>query len=256
PGAINIIEAAGAGVDTIDLSSFTGGAVTLDLSLTSMQALGTVSGNSLTLSDGLGIENVIGTSGADVLRGNDADNQLSGAALAPAQMGAAPGWNGVTQVVYLDFDSRTGPGEHVYTAAERSGIQARLAADYTGPDPAHPWFHVQFTTTAPSSGDFATVYFNDLPANLPNDQESGGSSDHLDFGKTGLGGTAYVQVNGILGADNQPPDTTDNWIALSEKICAHEVGHLAGLLHQDAFGPIGYGIHFPPGAARYNPTYP
>src|SRR5262249_13514157 len=158
-------------------------------------------------SDGMGVENVIGTSGADVIRGNGADNQLSGAALAPAQMGAAPGWNGVTQVVFLDFDSRTDAGEHVYTAAERSAIISRLNADYIGPDPSHPWFHFQFTTTAPSSGDYVTVFFNDLPPNLPNNQVTGGFSDDLDFRNTRQGGTAYVQVNGILGAPNEPPDT-------------------------------------------------
>jgi Ca2+-binding RTX toxin-like protein len=256
PGAVNITESATGGVDTLDFSSFTGGPINLDLSLPTMQALGTVPGNSITLSDGMGIENVIGTSGADIIRGNGADNQLSGAALAPASMGAAPSWNGVTQTVYLDFDSRTDPGEHVYTAAERSAIISRLYADYVGPDPSHPWFHFQFTTTVPSSGDYATVYFNDLPTNLPNNQETGGFSDDLDFRNTRLGGTAYVQVNGILGAPNEPPDTTDNWVALSEKIAAHEVGHLAGLLHEDSFGPIGYGIHFPPGAAAYNPPYP
>ena len=55
---------------------------------------------------------------------------------------------------------------------------------------------------------------------------------------------------------NQPESTTENWIALSAKIAAHELGHLVGLLHQDSYGPIGYGIHAPPGANRYLPTYP
>src|SRR5262249_26640534 len=46
PGAIGITEAAAdAGFDTIDLSNFTGGPVTFDLSLISAQALGAIPGN-------------------------------------------------------------------------------------------------------------------------------------------------------------------------------------------------------------------
>ena len=45
-------------------------------------------------------------------------------------------------------------------------------------------------------------------------------------------------------------------MALSAKIAAHELGHLVGLLHQDSFGPIGYGPHAPPGGGSYNPDYP
>lgn len=256
PGSIAISEsAADAGADTIDLSNFTGGPVTLDLALTSPQALGAIAGNSLALSEGMGIENVIGTGAGDTMRGNGANNQIQGADLPPPVMGAAPGWDGVTQVVFLDFDSRTDPGEHVYSQAERGAIQALIEADYAGPDPAHPWFHFQFTQSAPQlpDGQFIHVYFNDLQGT---EAETGGFSDDLDFRNLNPGGNAYVQVNGILGATGQPADATENWIALSEKIAAHETGHLVGLLHQDAFGPIGYGIHFPPGANSYKPIYP
>src|SRR5262249_25116270 len=117
-----------------------------------------------------------------------------------------------------------------------------------------PWFHFQFTQVKPSSGDYVTIFFNQKP-DLP-DQETGGSSSELDFRNLNLGGTASVQVNGILGAPYQPPDTTDNWIALSAKIAAHELGHRAGLLPQDSFGPIGYGLHAPPGPDAYKPPYP
>src|SRR5262249_92335 len=164
-------------------------------------------------------------------KGNGLDNQLLGADLPTLAIGVPPPWDGITQVVYLDFDSRTDPGEHVYTTGvggERDLIQKRMEADYIGPDPSNPSFHFQFTQTQPSSGDFIHVYFNDLP-NLPN-QETGGFSDDLDFRNTYLGGNGYVQVNGILGAANEPPDTSANWIALSAKIAAHEVGHLVGLL--------------------------
>jgi Ca2+-binding RTX toxin-like protein len=163
--------------------------------------------------------------------------------------------------VYLNFDTFTDPGEHVYTQAERDAIQARLAADYIGPDPAHPWFHFQFTQAQPAAYPYAQLNFNQTPVNSEDTgQLTGGFAYELDFRNLNPGtadnpSLASIQVNGILGAPNQPPDTSDNWVALSEKIAAHELGHLAGLLHTDAFGPIGYGPHAPPGGVGYNPDY-
>src|SRR5262249_48040310 len=50
-----------------------------------------------------------------------------------------------TQLVYLDFDSATGPGEHAYTVDERDRIQARLQALYAAP------FSVTLTQTPPAA---------------------------------------------------------------------------------------------------------
>ncbi|MDA9777940.1 PKD domain-containing protein, partial [Rubripirellula sp.] len=47
-----------------------------------------------------------------------------------------------------------------------------------------------------------------------------------------------------------------NFVLLSAKIAAHELAHLMGLRHQDSFGPIGLGIHDPPGIEGYNPIFP
>src|SRR5262249_6901723 len=47
-----------------------------------------------------------------------------------------------------------------------------------------------------------------------------------------------------------------NWIMDSANIAAHELGHMQGMRHADAYGPIGFGIHNPPGAAAYVPSYP
>ncbi|HKB02850.1 MAG TPA: hypothetical protein VKD90_11565, partial [Gemmataceae bacterium] len=242
--------------DTLDFSGFTGGPINLNLGVTSPQAV--APGLNLTLTDGAGIETVIGTAYADQVTGNARDNLLVGADLLDAPAGPAPGWNGRTQVVFLDFDTYTDAGEHVYTAAERDAILAKLVADYIGPDPLHPWFHFQFTQSVPASGPFARLNFNQTP--IPGDQETGGFAHELDFRNLNLGteenpSFASIQVNGILGVDGQPEDTTENWIALSEKIAAHELGHLVGLLHQDSYGPIGYGPHAPPGGASYHPDY-
>jgi Ca2+-binding RTX toxin-like protein len=258
-GNISINEAAlpapDNSVDTLDFSSY-GAPVNLDLSSTSPQQIS--AGTTLTLSDGMGIENVVGSGFADTIKGNGRDNTLLGADYLPPPTASPPPNNGKTQWVLLDFDSKTDPGEHIYTQSERDAIQARLVADYEGPDPLHPWFHVYFTQNPadpnlPPAGQYAHLYFNDLEGT---EADTGGFSDDLDFRNLNPGGNGYIQVNGILGAPNQPPDTSDNWIALSQKIAAHELGHLMGLLHEDAFGPIDYGIHAPPGSAAYNPDYP
>jgi hypothetical protein len=44
-------------------------------------------------------------------------------------------------------------------------------------------------------------------------------------------------------------------LGLSIKVAAHELGHLLGLRHYDAFGPIGSGIHSPPGNGSFNPYF-
>src|SRR5262249_36632069 len=103
------------------------------------------------------------------------------------------------------------------------------------------------------AGAYATIYFNRTP---PGSGVPGGEASQIDWRNLDLGGYASVQVNGILGVANQPPDTSDNWAALSAKIGAHELGHLVGVRHQASYGPIGYGIHAPPGATSYHPAYP
>ena len=48
-----------------------------------------------------------------------------------------------------------------------------------------------------------------------------------------------MNVNGFLGRRNQPAATTDNYVALTAEVSAHELGHLFGLRHSDSFGPLG-----------------
>ena len=82
--------------------------------------------------------------------------------------------------------------------------------------------------------------------------------DDSEGGKHGSGCNCAI-CKGLLldiaAGDSKPDATRENFVLLSSKIAAHELGHLLGLRHQDAFGPIGSGLHDPPGASGYAPVY-
>lgn len=50
--------------------------------------------------------------------------------------------------------------------------------------------------------------------------------------------------------------TSENCVRLSSKIAAHELAHMLGVRHADAFGPIAFAVHTPPGSAGYKPSFP
>ena len=266
----------GGGINTLDFSGYTGGGISLDLMNTAPQAL--AGGLSLTLTDPEGISDVVGTQYADQIYGNLRPDVISTADLpdsrlagqvSPAATSFTP--DARTQWVYLDFDTYTVAGDHVYTADERAAILARIQMDYYGPDPSNPnlpdfanrWFDVDLTdnlgdipSNLVSSGQYATLYFNRTPpSGLP-----GGEASEVDLGNSNFGGYASIQINGMVGGLDQPPaidpvTNADNFAILSAKIGAHELAHLMGVRHSDAFGPIGFGIHTPPGTTEFNPTY-
>jgi Ca2+-binding RTX toxin-like protein len=262
-------------IDTFDFSAFGKPAsmdsintypVILHLDQTTPQEVNP--GNlTLTLSSATGIENVIGSRYADQIYGNARDNQILGAALFDDRIASAQpsAWNGATEVVFLDFDTYTNHSftaaeplqtdngnDHLYTgdasSLERKAIQDRMAADYAA-------FHVIFTQTQPGSGTYVTLYFNKRPvvngATMP-----GGLADDLDFRNLNLGGTAAIDINGLLGGANQPAATSDNFVSLSATVAAHELGHLMGLRHFDATGPIGSGIPGTVNPNRFFPVFP
>ena len=287
--------------DSLDFSSFTGGPVTLDLRLVDVwQSQG--SGQlRIRLLDSMAIENIVGTPFADTIFGNARSNYIGGADFDEAFSGPVAAPRGVTQWVFLDFDSRSNSGvldtltglpdigEHDYTVAERELIRQRVEAIYRGPDLGAPWFDVRVVTSTASipstfilSNEFATVYFNQTPAT----GRPGGLASEVDPGNVNLGGSAAVQINGLLGGvinnvdseetiegdfdafkrdvvpvnetevgASKPSATSDNFVKLSSKVAAHELAHLLGLRHQDSFGPIGSGVHDIPGASSYKPTY-
>ena len=134
-----------------------------------------------------------------------------------------------------------------------------MTADYSA-------FSYVFTLTPPSSGLNTTIYFND-PALTGLE---GGISTSIDWRDLDIGGSATltssglqitpadqasVNVNNLLGGAGEPAATSTDFIALSATIAAHELGHLSGLEHGDAYGPIGSGIYSGVDPKLYLPAY-
>ncbi len=137
------------------------------------------------------------------------------------------------QVVFLDFDSGT-DGNIVYTTAMRNTVQAQMEVIYEQ-------FGVTFVQEAPSAGDYSTLVFNA--------GSQGGLAEDIDFRNLNKNDNAVLNVTGLGSNEAQT-------ISASAVIGAHELGHILGLRHHDAWGPIGGGIPdnlFFPG---YNPVFP
>jgi Ca2+-binding RTX toxin-like protein len=258
-GSDRVVEAANLDSDTLDFTGFSA-PVVVDLGKTTPRRIG-AGLLTLTLSSSTGIENVIGGAFDDTITGNDRANLLVGSGGVDALYGGGGDdilQAGRTQVVFLDFDSFGYTGAHAYTTAERDAIQARMAGQYAD-------FTYRFTQARPTSGDFVTVDFN-----RPLGDYSGGSSSEIDWRNLNTGGTVTVDVNqfvkgGIappataptptpvtgtipqasptkyLASTDLPENTVENIVGLSATIAAHELGHLSGLRHEDAFGAIGSG---------------
>ena len=217
----------------------------------------------LTLADPLAIDTVLGSSYNDSIIGNTNDNTLIGGGGDDLLVGL--GGNNliegsVTRTIYLDFNTYELPGQHFYTQAERNAIQAQITADYSA-------FSYVFTQTQPQSGPYTPIYFND-PTLVGLE---GGISTGIDWRDLDISGTttltaaglnvippdsAGVNVNDFLGGPGEPAASSADFIGLSATIAAHELGHLSGLEHGDAYGPIGSGIYSGVMPNLYNPAYP
>lgn len=225
------------GIDTLDFSSARSG-ISLDLGQNNGQ-LQTVDqyGDRMALTGDF--EHLIGSGFSDVIVGNGEANKLIGGGGRDSIDGAGGDDllnGGFQQVVFLDFDSATQPFEWQYTAQQRADILARLQAIYSPFGVVVTLDMAQAKTASADDGGFTTIRFNDGPA--------GGSSDQIDWRNLNAVGTAHINAAALLGGLDtsiSPPLTGDNVVALSYTIAAHELGHLMGLRHGDAFGAIGAG---------------
>ena len=230
PGSDDVLNDA-QGIDFVDFSgaSF---AIDVDLSLSGNQQIDQM-GNQLILNGTF--ENTRGTSFNDVLKGNAARNiidggggrdSVDGGANADTIQGSFP------QLVYLDFDSATGPREKVYSTEERNEIQARLERIYGVP------FSIAFTQTEPPVGRFTRIVVNAGDSSA-NEVLVAGRAFELDWRNSNAASRAEVNVNGFLGRRGRPEGSSTNFVSLTTNIIAHELGHLFGLRHSDSFGPLG-----------------
>ena len=265
-GSQTIDEPQDGGVAGLDFSQAPAG-ISINLSESGPQAVmpATLGDGALTLTlaDPLAIDNVAGSSYDDTILGNSNDNTLLGGGGQDliAGLGGDDVLEGsVTRTVYLDFDTYELPGQHYYTDDEREAIQTQIKADYSA-------FSYVFTQTQPQSGPYTTIYFNDpVLVGL-----EGGIATEIDWRDLDISGTTSltaagldvippdtggVNVNNLLGGAGQPAASSDDFVGLSATIAAHELGHLSGLDHADAFGPIGSGIYSGVEPTLYNPEYP
>lgn len=154
--------------------------------------------------------------------------------------------DGPVQTVFLDFDTGTSFFERPFLPTERDEIQQLMEADY---DP----FNVVFTQTRPLTGQFTTVVFNDMGpfSFLSSFGVLGISPDGLDFRNLISSSTVYLDIEAVI-----PGQASGDFVALNAGTAAHELGHAMGLLHTDAFGPIGTGVSAIPGRIAYSPVFP
>ncbi len=248
-GSDTITDAStGSGRDTLDFTGLDAPLI-VDLSVTAAQPqLGAVT---ITLTSPDSIENVVGTSFADVLIGNALDNTIYGAAGSDTMDGRDGNdrlFANLTSVVLLDFDSAYDAtrGDFNYTPADRNTILASMQVDYA----AFDWRFTQSEAeakswTADSGRSFVRLMFC---------QGRGGGvsgdAGEVDFRNVNRRIVSEVNINSLKSAIAEIVGTNDTSavafraaaVALTSTIASHELAHTAGVRHADAFGPIGTGV--------------
>jgi Ca2+-binding RTX toxin-like protein len=244
-----------------------GGPVHLDLNKTGTQVVAqtATSGLSLTLPNPAAFNVVVGspysdtilahqTGNATIIGGGGADSLVAGNGNDYLQ-----GY--ISDVVYVSFPTQvqTTPGDHVYTPAEEQAVLAGLERVYAAfqtnglgvtagyiftLDPATAAELAQAT-----GGQYKTLFI-DAPV-------IGGAAGELNTGGLDLGGSAQVNVTPFQGdpAQGLVAPTSQDIINLTVTVAAHELGHLSGLQHQDAVGPIGSGIYSGMDPSQFYPFF-
>jgi hypothetical protein len=246
PVIVNTPQSTG---DTLDLSNLQGSGIHLDLNQAGPQPV--LGANLvLTLGQPAAFATVIGNGASSSIRAGAAPVTVEGAAPLDGRVNAPPLPPGSTQVVYLDFTTYASPNKIDYSDPTlQAAIAARMQSIFAG-------FNVQIVLTPPPAGQpYATVFFDETPT-LNGVTAPGGLSSEIDFRNLNLSDTSAVDITGFMGGAGEPPATRADIIAMSATIASHEVEHTMGMRHQDAFGPIGFGIWNPPGPAAFRPQYP
>jgi Ca2+-binding RTX toxin-like protein len=206
----------------------------------------------LTLSNPSAFTTVVGTPYADSITGNNSSDTIIGGGGEDSLVGGS-GSNyiqgDITQVVYLNFAGSGQPGDLIYTASEAKAIQAALTNIYSG-------FNYVFTQDPQQAQQLAQMTGGQYIALNFGTGQAGGAASQLDVDHLHLNGSATIDITSFLGqSSGLVSPTLQNIINLSATIAAHELGHLSGLQHQDAFGPIGSGIYAGVNPDNYYPVY-
>lgn len=166
---------------------------------------------------------------------------IAGAGLLAAMGGVSSAY-AASGTYYLDFaPASPGPMVYPYSEGEKLAILGGLEAMYS-------LYPMSFTLTEPASGDYSTVTFNSGAI---------GTSSGIDFRNTDL--NDFASINALMGIDFASSGygpSSEEVVFASINLAGHEIGHLEGLRHYDAFGPIGSGFPSVGVTTGLSPAYP
>ena len=131
------------------------------------------------------------------------------------------------QLIWLDFDSGSSPAspDHIYTSTERAEIESGLTSIF-GP------FGHSFTSSDPSPVSATKVLFNDGGFGTSTAVDFRNLITTIDLAATDAG--FALDAFGL-------PRSSENIVQASINLATHELGHVLGARHHDAYNPVGGG---------------